>query len=90
MNEFEWDQAKAESNLIKHGIAFEDVLPVFDDPFALFDDDILEDYGEERFSVIGMVNGYLFYVSYTIRGDVTRIISARLATRHEKRRYSSR
>ncbi len=57
------------------------------DPFSIewFDD--REPYGEDRFAIIGMVEGRLLYVAYTMRGDVIRIISARGAEPYERRRY---
>ena len=84
--QFEWDPAKAELNLRKHRIEFETAVKVFDDPFRretdeLDDDDVL------RFNVTGMVEGRLLVVTFTMRGEVYRIISARLADRHERREY---
>ena len=89
MNEdaFEWDDAKATANYARHGVTFEAARLVFDDPFALdwFDD--REDYSEERYATIGLVEGRLLYVAYTMRGDMIRIISARGAEPHERRKY---
>ena len=86
--EFEWDVVKARSNLAKHGVDFEAARLVFDDPFAL---DRLEGGGhsEERCILTGMANGILLTVVYTERGERTRIISARRATRHEQTDYYS-
>lgn len=84
--EFEWDAAKAQTNLSKHGVGFEAARLVFDDAFAL---DRLDDAGrdEARYILTGMANGILLTVVYTERGERTRIISARRATRHEQREY---
>ena len=84
---FEWDKAKAKSNYRKHGVTFSFAKGVFKDAFAveLFDD--RRDYGEERFVVIGMVDGYILYVAYTERDEAIRIISARRATKHEEEAY---
>ncbi|HEX3845740.1 MAG TPA: BrnT family toxin [Steroidobacteraceae bacterium] len=60
---------------------------MFGDPFALEWLDDREDYGEERFVIVGMVEDRLLYVAYAIRGDVYRIISARGAEPNERRRY---
>ncbi|MFZ2089839.1 MAG: BrnT family toxin, partial [Desulfobaccales bacterium] len=60
---------------------------VFKDPFALEWLDKREAYGEERFVIIGMAEGRMVYVAYTMRGDVIRIISARGAEPYERRRY---
>jgi uncharacterized DUF497 family protein len=60
---------------------------VFRDPFAAEFLDDRQDYGEERFVIIGLVDGHLLYVAYTERKDVFRIISARRATEHEQEIY---
>ena len=60
---------------------------VFTDPFALEWLDDREDYGEDRYVIIGMVEARLLYIAYTVRGDVMRVISARGAEPHERRRY---
>ena len=86
-DEFEWDDAKAAANDAKHGIEFEMARDAFDDPFGITWDDDSEDYGEERHCLLGMVNSRLLFVSYTLRGDRTRIISARGAKPYEHRRY---
>lgn len=85
--EFEWDEAKAESNLRKHGVTFVDALHVFDDAFAVYCFDVDANYGEQRTIVVGMVNRVLLTVVYTERNERTRIISARRATKHEQRGY---
>ena len=84
---FEWDDVKAHSNLVKHGISFEAGRRVFDDAFALGRDDVGDTGDEVRYVLIGMVNGVLLTTVYTERGERTRIISARKATRHEQREY---
>lgn len=60
---------------------------VFSDVFAIERVDDRQDYGEERYVVIGMVEGRLLSVAYTMRGEAIRIISARGATSHEQRQY---
>ena len=60
---------------------------VFNDPFALDWLDESEDYGEDRYAVIGMSEGRLLFVAYTVRGELTRIISARGAEPFERRQY---
>jgi hypothetical protein len=85
---FEWDAAKAESNFKAHGVSFEVAETVFDDAFAIGGVDDREEYGEQRFVVLGMAKGQiLLVVAYTERGDRTRIISARKVTKHEQYRY---
>jgi uncharacterized protein len=86
-NEFEWDSNKAASNLAKHGISFETARKAFYDYFAIDVLDTRFDYGEDRHNLIGMVDEHLLIVSYTMRKDVIRIISARGAEPHEKRKY---
>ncbi|MHB8066807.1 MAG: BrnT family toxin [Desulfobaccales bacterium] len=84
---FEWDEIKAAKNYAAHGVSFEAARDVFKDPFAIEWCDDREPYGEDRFVIIGMVEGRLLYVVYTMRGEVIRIISARGAESYEKRRY---
>jgi uncharacterized DUF497 family protein len=83
---FEWDPAKEAANRRKHGFDFRLASRVFLDPFAIEFDD-LATREEERFNVIGMVDDRLLYVTYTPREDVIRIISARGAEPHERKRY---
>ena len=85
---FEWDSEKAKSNLRKHGVDFADAVGVFHDPLALSRPDEAE--GEERFLALGMdFLGRVLTVIYTLRGDDVRIISARAATRAERRSYET-
>jgi uncharacterized protein len=84
--DFEWDEAKEASNLRKHNLSFAAAIRAFDDPWALDVEDFTN-AGEQRFNRIGMSADRLVFVSYTFRGETCRIISARKATPHEKRRY---
>lgn len=84
--EFEWDEHKNAENRKKHGVDFRDILPAFLDPNGLYVPDQYPD--EERWDLIALVNK-VFFVVYTERGDVTRIISARCATRSEIDDYTS-
>jgi uncharacterized protein len=86
-NDFEWDEVKAAQNYVDHGVSFETAKRVFSDPFATERLDDREDYGEARYSLIGMVDGRILYVAYTLRNGTIRIISAPGAEPHEKRRY---
>ena len=86
-NAFEWDEAKAAENAARHGVSFEKARLVFDDPFAIEFVDSREDYGEQRFVIIGMAEDRVLFVAYTLREDKIRIISARGAEPHEKRIY---
>jgi uncharacterized DUF497 family protein len=88
---FEWDHAKAASNLRKHGVSFQTAVRVFADPYALMERDWGED-GEERWRTLGVVDDVLLLlVAHTVRhedgSEVIRIISARRADRRERRRY---
>jgi uncharacterized DUF497 family protein len=88
---FEWDPTKAANNLRKHGVSFQTAARVFADPYALVEQDRIEN-GEERWQTIGVVEGVLMLmVAHAVReqGDieVIRIISARRANRRERRRY---
>jgi uncharacterized protein len=86
-DEFEWDDAKAARNLVVHAIAFDTARGVFRDPLAVGWLDERHDYGRDRYSRVGTVEGRLLHVAYTMRGDRTRIISARGAEPFERRRY---
>jgi uncharacterized DUF497 family protein len=83
---FEWDEAKAEANYIKHGVDFGTACQVFGDPFGIEEADP-RDYVENRFLITGMGGGSLLTVVYTERGDSLRIISARRATKREHDHY---
>ena len=74
--DFEWDAAKEHANLKKHGLNFRTAAKVFLDPHVIeFDDRDAED--ELRFNAIGLVDGRMLFVTYTMRGAIVRIISAR-------------
>jgi uncharacterized DUF497 family protein len=90
--QFEWDENKARSNRRKHGVGFEDAMIVFDDPYALAEQDRIQD-GEPRWQTIGLVGGVaLLLVAHTVRkeggGEVIRIVSARRANKEERNRYA--
>jgi uncharacterized DUF497 family protein len=85
--EFEWDDRKAAENLAKHAVSFELARRAFNDPFGVERLDDRGDYGEDRYALIAMVDERLLFVSYTVRGDSIRIISARGAESHERRQY---
>jgi uncharacterized DUF497 family protein len=86
--QFEWNVGKAERNLSKHGVSFEEAKTVFDDPLYLdfYDPDHSED--EERYLIVGESHrGRLLIVSYTERNGVMRLISSRAVTRTEREAY---
>lgn len=88
--DIEYDPRKAESNLKKHGVTFDEAATVLLDSMALVreDDDA---HGEARYVALGMSNaGRLITVCYTLRNEETiRLISARKATSNERRQYES-
>jgi len=94
---FEWDEIKAQTNHRKHGISFSVAAHVFDDPLHHTTQDRIEN-GEYRWQTIGMVEGHLVllvahttYIEVEDEGDtpceIVRIISARRATRQERKSY---
>lgn len=87
---FEWDAAKAAANLEKHGVSFEDAAQAFEDELSATFPDPDHSRGEHRFITYGLVaDGRLLVVSHTERDDLIRIISARPATKKERKRYES-
>ncbi len=86
--EFEWDEDKAKSNIQKHGVTFEEAAEVFFDPFYQTGDASVEADNEKRDFIIGYTFAQrLLLVVYIERGERTRIISARPATRIERKLY---
>ncbi|QDZ40762.1 hypothetical protein FRE64_12915 [Euhalothece natronophila Z-M001] len=85
---FEWDENKAKSNVVKHGITFLEAVTIFADPYLLFTEDSQHSQKEEREWAIGETeNGSLIVVVFTIRDEKIRIISARKASRTERKQY---
>jgi uncharacterized DUF497 family protein len=86
--DFEWDDVKSESNERKHGVPFTEAMTVFGDPLSVTGYDPRHADDEARFLTMGTsVDGRLLVVSHTDRCDTVRIISARLATRRERKDY---
>lgn len=84
----EWDAEKARTNLKKHRVTFEEASTVFGDPMSVTVRDPDHSVEEPRFVDVGRSHsGRLLVVAYTERGSRIRIISARIATRREKRLY---
>lgn len=83
-----WDPAKAASNLRKHGVSFEEAATALADDHSVTGADPEHSIGESRFVTFGVSSARrLLVVSHTEDGEVLRIISARRATRHERRIY---
>jgi len=87
---FEWDTEKAESNLQKHGVSFDEAATAFFDPLSITIPDPLHSVEESRFVLTGLSQqqNHLVVV-HAERGEKIRIISARLATPGERKKYES-
>jgi uncharacterized DUF497 family protein len=87
---FEWDDRKARSNLSKHGVSFEEASTAFGDPNSLTITDPVHSEEEERFILLGQTyRGKIVVVIHTERGENIRIISARPASRRERKTYEA-
>jgi hypothetical protein len=87
---FEWDRAKAETNLKKHRVSFDEAVTVFYDPLATTFDDPDHSVGEHRFVTIGRSSrGRLLVVAHAEFGASIRVINARLTTALERRRHET-
>jgi len=85
---FEWDQRKEASNTVKHGVGFAEAVSVFGDPLSRTISDHGHSIEEDRFIIIGLLSKRnLLGVVHTVREDRVRLISARPATKNEKRDY---
>jgi uncharacterized DUF497 family protein len=89
MLSFEWDAKKATANAEKHGVTFEEAATAFGDPLSITIDDPDHSEEEERFVLVGMTHrARIVVVVHTDQGgDAVRLISARLATRRERKDY---
>ena len=86
--EFEWDGRKESANRRKHGVGFAEAATVFGDPLSITIPDLAHDVDEDRFVIIGRSRERtLLVVVHTIREERIRLISARAATKHERRQY---
>jgi uncharacterized DUF497 family protein len=87
---FEWDHKKAEGNIKKHRISFDEAVTVFYDPLTATFYDPDHSVGERRFITVGFSSrGRLLVVAHVERAGSTRIISARLATAQERKRHEA-
>ena len=87
---FEWDDKKAELNLKKHGLRFEDVVKAFDDPKGIELLDRGHSERERRFQLIAMADGTILFIVFTERVGAIRLISARRARSKEIEIYYGR
>lgn len=85
MQVFEWDETKRMLNLDKHGIDFVDAVAIFHDPNRIELETVR--HGEIRYQAIASVNNIVLLIVYTIRNKVKRIISARRASKNERKAY---
>jgi uncharacterized DUF497 family protein len=86
--QFEWDPAKYSQNRTKHGVSFEEASTAFEDDFFLCFADPDHSEGEVRYLLLGQsLQGRLLVIAYTERRGVVRLISAREATRRERKTY---
>ena len=88
--EFNWDENKNEINKKKHGLSFEEAVEVFEDENAILFDDPDHSLDEDRFLIIGAIRSTKIYIvshCYRDNDNVIRLISAREATKNEKRIY---
>lgn len=84
---FEWDINKAASNLVKHGIEFDQAIAAFRDLFAVERIDSRFHYGEERYNLLALCDGVILHITYTERQNSIRLISARKAIKREQEYY---
>jgi uncharacterized protein len=85
---FEWDSNKAALNQMKHEVSFDEAMTIWNDEFAAFLHDPSHSLTEERYIMIGFSNkNNLLFVSFTERNNRIRIISARKATKSERKRH---
>ncbi len=87
--EFEWDEFKSEACLAERGFDFAYVVQAFFDPNRVVKEDARWDYGEDRYQILGAIDGRVFFVAYTLRGRTIRIISARKANGREVYDYET-
>lgn len=86
--DFKWDSEKARTNIAKHAVGFEEATEAFFDPFAQYGDATPENSAEVRDFVLGYsASSRLLLVVFMGPGSRTRIISARIATRAERKTY---
>ena len=87
---FRWDENKAKENLRKHGLSFKEASTAFGDPLSVTIEDLDHSYGESRYILLGeTVNHRVVLVAHAEKHGEVRIISARFASRGERRSYES-
>jgi uncharacterized DUF497 family protein len=87
---FEWDREKAKNNFVKHKVSFDEAMTVFYDPLSATFNDPDHSVGEQRFITIGYSSlNHLLVVAHTDRRETVRIISARYATKKERKKHEN-
>lgn len=86
--EFGYNQQKRQANVVKHKLDFVDVFGCFFDPSKLVWVDDRYEYGEVRYNMLAELDGRIFHITYTERGELIWLISARKANQREQRRYA--
>ena len=84
--QFEWDEAKRQTNLHKRRLDFADAEIIFSGATFMFEDDRFE-YGEDRYIALGLLKGQVIVIAHTERNELIRIISMRKATKYEQQLY---
>jgi uncharacterized DUF497 family protein len=85
---FEWDNAKGDWDLTKHGVSFDEAVTTFYDPLAMLQEDEPHSRGERRFVLVGQSSrGRGLVTIFAERGESFRLVSSRLATPRERRTY---
>jgi len=87
--EFEWDEGKRRANLAKHGLDFRDAERIFQG-ITITAEDKRQDYGENRFISLGLLEDMVVVVVYTERSEKIRVISMRKANQREKQAYEEK
>jgi uncharacterized protein len=87
--EFEWDSDKSDACFTQRGFDFAYVLRAFLDAERIIHKDTRWDYGEARYQLLSAIDGRVFFVVYTIRGNIIRLISARKANQREVLEYEN-
>ena len=87
--EFDWDETKSDACLNEREFDFTFAVQCYLDPHRLISRDSRFDYGEDRFQLLGQIDKRVFFVTYTLRAEVIRIISARKANQREVKRYEN-
>ena len=87
--ELEWDEAKSEACFAERGFDFVYAVRAFLDPNRVVRSGARWAYGEDRYQLLGSIEGRVFFVAYTMRGHTTRIISARKANRRKVSEYEN-